>query len=110
VEHDEDMSPQQQLLVGVAFNNVDLVRDGLAGGADPEAILENGNTLATEAILDGMGAPEALGLLIEHGVDLDRADANGITPWMACLARENATGWWPRRWPRFVRCWRWPVP
>lgn len=89
MDHEEEMSPQQQLFLGVAFNNPEMVREGLVAGADPEAALENGHTLVTEAILGGMGAPEALRLLIEHGVDLGRADANGVTPWMACLSREG---------------------
>lgn len=86
---DPDMSPQQMLFLGVAMNRPEQAKAGLEQGADPEAVLENGRTLATEAVLGGTGAPAALRVLVEYGVDLKRADANGITPWLACLSRER---------------------
>lgn len=86
---DPDMSPQQMLFLGVAMNRPEQAKAGLEQGADPEAVLENGRTLATEAVLGGTGAPAALRVLVEYGVDLKRADANGMTPWVACLSRGN---------------------
>jgi len=81
------MTPEIKLLNGVAFGDVNLIREAHAEGVDLEACFENGHTPLTEAILGGMGEPEAVRTLLELGADPDRRDAKGNTPWLGCLSR-----------------------
>lgn len=81
------MTPEIKLLNGVAFGDASLIREAHAEGVDLNACFENGATPLTEAILGGMGEPEAVRTLLELGADPSRVDTNGNTPWLGCLSR-----------------------
>ncbi len=85
------MDASVKMLHGVAFGRVELIREAHAEGMDLDAEVPNtdGRTPLTEAILGGMGEPEAVRTLIELGADPDRRDGNGWSPWLACISREG---------------------
>jgi len=56
-------------------------------GADVNARTEDGDTPLTAAVAEGMGAPEAVALLLELGADPAQADGDGHTPWSLCALR-----------------------
>lgn len=72
---------------GVSGDLLGKIRSAHSRGADLDGASEDGETPLTEAILAGMGAPEAVRVLLELGANPSRRAASGWTPWAACLAR-----------------------
>ncbi|MDD2671058.1 MAG: ankyrin repeat domain-containing protein [Syntrophales bacterium] len=65
----------------------------LGGGARTEMIDEMGNTaliLASTGVLyEGGGSAETVGVLLEHGADVNRSNDEGVTPLIGAAARGN---------------------
>lgn len=80
-----------KVIQGVAFGQVELIRQAHEEGVDLDDELPDfdGRTPLTEAILGGMGEPEAVRALIELGADASRPDGRGCTPWLACISRAD---------------------
>jgi ankyrin repeat protein len=85
------MDSAVKLIQGVAFGQVESIREAHEEGADLDAELpdSDGRTPLTEAILGGMGEPEAVRALIELGADPGLPDGRGCTPWLACISRAD---------------------
>ena len=81
------VTPQEALFIGVAFAKEDAVRAAVAVGASLSARNDSGRTPLTEAILGGMGDSRIVDVLLELGADPDLKDAEGWSPWIACLSR-----------------------
>ncbi len=91
---DADLSPQERLLLAVAFIDhpgvtVDAVEfdKAVSDGADPNGTDEDGNTPLTNAILGGEGSPTAVKKLLDLGADPSKRDKNGWTPWSSCVTQ-----------------------
>jgi len=78
---------QQQLFLAITFSNTKDIEQAISQGADINGLVNEGNTALTEAILGGMGSPEAVKELLRLGANPDKEDGNGWTPWNACLSR-----------------------
>ncbi len=80
-----------KVIQGVAFGQIELLREAHEEGVDLDAVLPDseGRTPMTEAILGGMGEPDAVRALIEFGADPSRPDGRGCTPWLACISRTD---------------------
>lgn len=92
MDHFEDLSPQQQLFLAIAFSDrmpdkVAQFAECLQQGARLSAHNDQGRTPLTAAILDGMGSPLAVQTLLGLGADPRQVDANGWCPWAACQER-----------------------
>ena len=62
-------------------NALKVISEACANGADVNGLADNGNTLLTQAIHDS--ASRAAEVLLANGADVNLADQNGWTPWMA---------------------------
>lgn len=87
-------TPDEALFFAVAWcdrpgaeAHLEGIRRAHADGAHLDGTSEDGETPLTAAILGGRGAPRAVALLLELGADPSRRDANGWTPWGACVSR-----------------------
>ena len=74
---------------GVAGDFQKVIYGAVEKGADVNGLSEDGNTPLTDAILGGMGSPKAVKQLLELGADPSQRDANGWSPWGACLWRSE---------------------
>ncbi len=74
---------------GVAGDYQKVINSAVENGADINGCSEDGNTPLTDAILGGMGSPKAVKQLLELGADPSLRDANGWSPWGACLWRSE---------------------
>lgn len=79
----------EQLLQGIYWHDLDGIRARHGAGATVDALDRNGSTPLTEAILGGTGYPRVVKLLLELGADPSLEDANGYTPWLACMSRQD---------------------
>jgi hypothetical protein len=72
---------------GVSGDFLGKIRNAHSRGADLSGPGEDGETPLTVAILDGMGAPKVVSLLLELGADPNHRAPSGWTPWAACCSR-----------------------
>lgn len=90
----QDLSPQAQLFLGIAFSDRlpeygQAITQALERGASLSLCNTDGNTPLTAAILDGMGSPLAVKMLLEQGANPEQVDQQGWCPWAACQARKH---------------------
>lgn len=88
----EDLTPQQQLFFAIAFSDrmpeyVQAIAPAVAAGADLSQSNGDGETPLTEAILGGMGSPDAVEELLRLGADPHQIAPSGWSPWSACQDR-----------------------
>ena len=89
--------PNKELFFAIAFSDSPgvagdfqkVINSAIENGADVNGFSEDGNTPLTDAILGGMGSPKAVKQLLELGADPSQRDANGWSPWGACLWRSE---------------------
>jgi ankyrin repeat protein len=86
--------PNQRLFEAIAFaelpgvpSSLHKIERAFNNGADLDGFFEYGETPLTEAIMGGMGSPDAVKELLRLGANPDVKDKNGWNPWAACIMR-----------------------